>query len=333
MLTSKKYLCQVLLVFSFFTAESQAYRLDFGAAGAFDAFIFGDMDAAQSDVEGRLAVGGNLTLNNYAIGKLLDNSHGTRDDLVVGGDLTFHNGRVYNGNARSGGVVTLDNTVGFYSTSPASPNGAYISGNSLDFNSIEQQLKQSSLRWSNLAATAVSDMNNYGQLTLRGANLDVNVFSITADELARTNKFTLDIPIQSHALINVSGTSVNLSGFGFYRSVGNSIVRILDNDANSAIRHDGTLTQKVLFNLFQATNLGINGIGIKGSILAPLADSVFYDGHIDGQLIVNSLRGVTGQLSGQVNHYQFIAVIPAPSTLILFSIGGLFLLLRARTVA
>jgi hypothetical protein len=49
--------------------------------------------------------------------------------------------------------------------------------------------------------------------------------------------------------------------------VNNNIVRILDNDVNSTIRHDGTLTQKVLFNLFQATNLGINGIGIKGSIL------------------------------------------------------------------
>ena len=72
---------------------------DLGIAGKFNAFILGDMQGYHSDVEGRLAVGGNLTLENYSIGKQLPNSSGARDDLVVGGKAEFENGRMYSGNA------------------------------------------------------------------------------------------------------------------------------------------------------------------------------------------------------------------------------------------
>jgi len=51
-------------------------------------------------------------------------------------------------------------------------------------------------------------------------------------------------------------------------------------------------------------------IGVEGSVLAPWADLQCYNGHVDGNLIVNSLCTPAGRDTGQVNHYIFI---PAPA--------------------
>src|SRR4051794_41833055 len=78
-----------------------------GVANDFSAFILHDANLFNSDVEGRVAVGGNATLTAYGLGNHLTNSNGTRDDLVVGGNLDFTNGQVFEGNVVYGGDRAL----------------------------------------------------------------------------------------------------------------------------------------------------------------------------------------------------------------------------------
>src|SRR6476660_2130 len=79
-----------------------------GVANDFNAFILHDLNAYQSDVQGRVAVGGTASLTAYGLGDELVDSDGMRNDLIVGGNLTFTNGQVFFGNVVYGGIGTFD---------------------------------------------------------------------------------------------------------------------------------------------------------------------------------------------------------------------------------
>ena len=299
-----------------FTAAVSASPINFGVAGDFNAFFSGNMVAHDSDLEGRLAVGGNLSLKDYSIGMELSNSHGQRDDLIVGGQINFTNGRIYNGNARSSDTTNpFDETVGFYSDDPKTPNGSFISGNPIDFSAAESHLKEQSNNISGLANRGTKIMNPAGELRLTGSQ-GVNVFTLSNTEIADVSAFYIDAPVDSNVKINNSGGDVEFSNFGFFRNGD----RIPDNQ--DEIRHDGSLTDGVLFNLFEATAVDIFSIAVKGSILAPSADITFYDGHIDGQLMGTSFNGdVPGECcSGQINNYAF-SPVPLPPAIVIFMSG------------
>lgn len=342
----------VSFIFSI-SSLAQAAVIDLGEAGGFNAFILGDMSASRSDIEGRLAVGGNLNINDYSIGMELDNSWNNKDTLAVGGNLNFSNGRVYHGNSRSGGTATFGtdsngySTVGYYSSdNPSQSNGSHIPGNNVDFAGLSQDLKNKSSIWGAMASTGNTEVSASNEIKLSGSQ-ELNVFSVSGSDLSSASSFTLDIPTTSWALINVSGTNISMSDFGFYHTgynlfdQNNKLIQLPDNKPASSesdeIRHDGSFTQRVLFNLVDATSLTLNAIGIKGSLLAPLAETDFYNGQIDGNLILGSWNAVAdGQNSGQVNLYPFIPTstgvssVPVPSVLpiIVIALGGLFNLSR-----
>src|SRR5262249_38077646 len=96
-----------------------------GAASDYSAFILHDFNGYYGDIQGRLAVAGNATITGYAVGDKLADSNGQRDDLVVGGDLTFTNGQVFYGNVVYGGTGTFDPF--------GPPNGASRQGSTNDF--------------------------------------------------------------------------------------------------------------------------------------------------------------------------------------------------------
>ena len=308
-----------LLYISLFLAISPpaSLAISLGPAGQFDLFVLGDMEARHSDVEGKMAVGGNANLEDYAVGLELDETANFSDTLIVGGDLNFVRGRVYHGNIVTGGHATTQN-VGLYHEDPASPNGVSRSGNPLDFHAIAEDLRNRSNRWasfsSNGSVNTVGDDSSW-RLFLEGSDPRFNVFNLDSDQLEGADTFYLDVPLQSTVLINVDGILAEMAGFGFYRKIDQQWFRIPDNRPNDdpalAFRQDGSLTRKVLFNFFNATALDIHSIGVKGSILAPWADVDFYNGHVDGNLIVQSLRSPQGEQTGQVNHYIFI---PEPTT-------------------
>jgi len=299
--------------------QAATYPLNLGIAGQFNGFVLGNMNANNSDVEGRLAVGGDLTLNHYSVGMQLNDSWNYRDTLVAGGSINYSNGRIYHGNARSGGTANIDQSVGFYNTDPNNANGHYIPSNVLDFNTIANRLKAKSNFWGNLTATGNTTIDTYGALKLHGTHAGLNIFTITAEYLKNTTSFWLDVPQKAWALINVRDNNVDLSNFAFYRTVNGEKQQVRDNQPG-VFRSDGNLSQRVLLNLVDATQLKIHGIGVKASILAPWANTTFYNGHINGNLIVASLQGKNGQNSGQINNYPFISIAEPPIVLLFLSI-------------
>ncbi|BCX82850.1 hypothetical protein MIT9_P2441 [Methylomarinovum caldicuralii] len=308
--------------------------ISLGVAGRYNLVVLGDMIGEYSDVEGRVAVGGDATLSHYAVGQLLSDSDNFSATLVVGGDLIFHDGRVYHGNAYYGGSADIQH-VGFYADDPAVPTGRPVAGAPLNFTALTQDLYDRSSAWAGLAANGSAWRDGSGTgwaLHLAGSDPWLNVFDINASWLGGAYGLWLDVPLASTVLINVDGIMAELDNFGFFRKVDGGWLRVPDNPAD---RHDGSLTRRVLFNFFEAQDLSIHNIGVKGSILAPWAELSFYDAHIDGNLIVRSLQappvGKCGnasadRCSGQVNHYLFI---PEPESLALL-LAGLGVLIRWR---
>jgi hypothetical protein len=123
-------------------------------------------------------------------------------------------------------------------------------------------------------------------LRLKGSDAALNVFQVTASDLGRSSFLSLHVPAGSISVINVQGTSVK--------------TRLSD------IKMDTATQQEVLWNFPSAVSLGIGGIGMRGSVLAPLADVKLIAGAIEGTLTAKSASG-----SGTFLHRPFIGSICA----------------------
>jgi choice-of-anchor A domain-containing protein len=258
---------------------------DLGDAAAFNALFFGDMNAFTSDAEGRVAVGGNASLYAYGIGDRLENSNGTRDDLIVGNDLDYTYGQVFNGNIVYGNVGNLDG-VGI-------PNGEDRQEvDVLDFAGLHGDLAAKSALWGAEGPNGYTSLRR-GNLNLRGTHAELDIFTVTPDQLAAAKSIHIIAPVGATVLINVPGDSAGIHDLGLHlRGV------------------DGP---HILWNFYQADELSISGVGLKGSILAPEAALDFNNGQIAGTVIAGSMHG-NGQfnLSESRIHIQF----PEMATLI-----------------
>jgi len=234
-----------------------------GIASDYSAFVLHDFNGYQSDIQGRLAVGGNATITAYAVGDKLTDSDGSRDDLIVGGNLTFTNGQVFFGNVVHGGTGTFDQF--------GHPNGDTRQGNLIDFGAAAGQLKGLSESWGKLATTG-SIKNQWGILNLCGKNATRNVFNLTAAQLWNANTLYIKAPAGSTVLINVSGDEARMQFMGIFLQGG------LNKD-------------NVVFNFPKATKLTLQGIGVLGSVMAPKAAVDFSNGNIQGTLVACSWFG------------------------------------------
>ncbi|MBD2777969.1 choice-of-anchor A family protein [Iningainema tapete] len=256
-----------------------------GAASDFNAFVLGNMNQT-SDTEGRLAVGGNATLTNYGVGDRLSDSNGTRDDLIVGGILTYNGGQVFNGN-----VVYGTGTAPKVST----PNGTIKQGKPIDFAAAGQELKALSAYLATLTPNNTTTVHNWGGVELKGTKSDLNIFNIGASVFApgnNVNNFSIDGSMSSTILVNVAGKDISMKNFGF------------SNNLQAGLR------QKVLFNFYEATNIDLQNIGFQGSILAPLANLKTTYGDVNGNVIVASSQG-----SGEYHNYLFKGTLPKPTNI------------------
>lgn len=248
--------------------DAREVPANLGVASQFNAFVLNDAYLTNSDVEGRLAVGGSALLENYSVGAQLPNSYGTSDSLVVGNWLGFTNGQVNGGNIAVGQSATL--------TSVGIPNGTLrYDANAVNFADAKADLLGKSAAFAGLASNGTVT-NNWGNLVLTGYNSGVNVFNVDASQLNGIYSLTINVANGSTVLVNVTGSNVNLKYFGYSLQ--------------------GTDGSKVLFNFSQAQTLTIEGVGIQASILAPSAITYFNNGLITGTVVTGSLKGY-----GQIN--------------------------------
>ncbi|HEY0780912.1 MAG TPA: choice-of-anchor A family protein, partial [Thermoanaerobaculia bacterium] len=249
----------------------------FGTAGGFNLFVLGNLTQSGSDTEGRMAVGGNATLSSYSVGARLT---GTSDVLVVGGNLTFSGGTVAHGNVAYGGTATLS-SVGL-------PNGTARRAMPVDFAAQGQSLRALSALWGTLPANGTTTIPPWKTIALKGTDRTLNVFSVAGKDLAQTSQLTIDVPSGSSVLVNVDGASDRMQNFGFQLT--------------------GVAAPSVVFNFFQATALSLSGIGVPGTVVAPLAAVTFNNGNVNGTLIGASLTG-----GGQTNLQSFTGCLPVSS--------------------
>ncbi|MEW9799393.1 choice-of-anchor A family protein [Alteromonas sp. CYL-A6] len=405
----------VLSAAASFACNVQASPIQLNEAFDYNAYILGDMTGNQSDVEGRLAVGGSLTLNHYDIGLLLEpdlqssvlysggsmtlsnslinngqttsggslsasqsefsggvNAAGSvaiteakvaQGDIHADGDVDLYRAEVTNGNVISGGNVSLTeagvkngDVSASGSVSPAVnvENGTVSQYASvtpdiapLDFDAINREVFALSSYLGGLSANGTTTVRCHGgiscsevgasayDITFTGSD-SLNIFNVDADWLSDPGKsVTFDFSTTSYNIINVYGDTVSLFETGFYSTVlGGKIEDNWNSIRNEEYtRHDGTYTNNVLFNFVDTTDLTLAGIGFKGSILAPFADTNFYNGHIDGNLIVGSLSSPDGEYTGQVNDYRFGDIkVSEPASVLLFGVVGAILFSRRRTL-
>ncbi|QVL33662.1 choice-of-anchor A family protein [Telmatocola sphagniphila] len=237
-----------------------------GVASGYNGFFFNNYDASYSDVQGKLAAGGNVSLTGYSVGDKISNAG---PELVVGGNLNFTNGQVDGGGVTYGGTLTTK----WFGT-----NGGTISQKSgvVDFAAAQASLTSTSEALANKPSNGTV-VNQWGGLILTGTSTGTNYFSLNASQLSSSWGITINAPAGSTVIVNVHGMSASMKFMGFQLQ-------------------GGVTADHVLLNFVDAQSLVLDGVGIQGSILAPNANVKFDNGQINGTLVANSMCGY-GQLN------------------------------------
>ncbi|GMU06440.1 choice-of-anchor A family protein [Corallococcus caeni] len=237
--------------------------------GEYNLFVLEDY-LQGNEVQGKLAAGRNISLQNFSVGGMLPASD-TANVLVAGGNLSLSNGYVW-GDARYGGTLTQQSNV-FY------PRGNVARATPINFTNQGSALRALSAELGALPTNGTATRESWGGVTLTGKDPKVNVFDVKASYFTGAVLLSINAPANSLAVINVRGTSATFTNFGHTFSGG--------------IDEHG-----ILFNFPEATSLTAFDYGFYGTVLAPNANVSFSDGSWVGGIYARSLKGnAVGMLS------------------------------------
>ncbi len=266
---------------------------NFGTANDYNLFVLGNMNMQNTDVEGRLAVRGSATLQNYGIGAniLPLPPFGTDNTFVVGGsELSATNGVNFAGDT----IVSPDTTVSTYTMT--NNNGSLKIGEPIDFDDEKHYLECVSISWAGIAPNGSIQIEN-GGLTLTGTSNTFNIFTFSANNIGGSglglddiNQINIIAPSESTILINVLGVNVK---FGSYQIFRNGV---------AATRDDA---RYIVWNFPFALHWDNSTTAIYGSVLAPFATATTSNSQINGNVIFKNINGTT-----EVHNTLFIGDIP-----------------------
>ncbi|MCX7874526.1 MAG: choice-of-anchor A family protein [Melioribacteraceae bacterium] len=248
--------------------------IDLGLAKDFNLFVLEDATQPSSDTEGKVAVGRDASFANYSIGDKLPPNSG--DVLIVGRNLTFTSGRVYNGDVAYGNSTNLP-------INQTSIDGYLRKDNPINFAAAKTYLENLSQALSSYSTNGISQLQ-FSTLFFEGTDPHLNVFKVNASQINSSTSLEITAPNGSAVLINIEGDNIILDG---------------------GLEVYGTAINNVIYNFYQATNIKITNIDVRGTILAPFAAVNFVSGVQNGQMICKSLTG-----TGQFNHAPFFGNIP-----------------------
>jgi len=255
-----------------------------GTANGFNTFVLGNATQSSTDVGGAMAVGGTANLSCFGVAYEYPGFAG--DSLVVGGNLYYSDGQVFNGDIAYGGGISL--------THVTVANGTVHQATPIDFAAEGTYLRGVSDFWATLAVNGVTAVQYYGSsahITFTGTDPDLNVFSVSGSDLwnATYGNVNLTAPAGSTAVVNVTGTTNRMQNF-FWNVTGVS-------------------PNNVLVNFYQTTYLNLSAMGSTGlTVLAPRAVVYFNNMELNGTLIAAHLYG-----NGQTNwRGEFGGCLPLP---------------------
>jgi choice-of-anchor A domain-containing protein len=242
-----------LITALFAAATAQASPISLGLDSSLNLLAFGNMNVGSSDVEGRVAVGGNASISGYSINTKTGSSAlygGT--GLTVGGNLSFSNGTIWGGAIVGGSYVP--NQTGAVM-------GGFSHGQGFAFGSEYQRLTSLSSSLDAMSNTGAA-VDQWGTLHFNAAGLSLAVFDISAADALKNMQIDA-LADGAQVLINIHGTSVDFGNHGY----------------------TGFNKGQVLFNLSDAASVMLNG-GINASLLATNASVGQGWGQINGQVVV-----------------------------------------------
>lgn len=298
----------------------------------FNVYSLGNINYSHSDFEGKAGAAGNVSFDHFDLAKKDNGGY----SLLAGGNVTFTNGTFHGGvdagkNISVGGIL-IDGDVHSGGSVSNNSAGGTIKGNvyaagstnldqhityfskhsgvayvpEADLPGISKYFKDFSAEvgaWSNTGTIGSA----WGTLSI-SANSGTNVFSLSAADMYAASTVKITGVKGSVVYINVMGANANLNSttWKFF---------------------GGITADDVLLNYVNAATLSMTSAN-NVNILAPLADTIFHQGVVTGNLIVGNLTG-----SGQVNLGHFadaptiselrgnISPIPEPATILLMCMG------------
>jgi choice-of-anchor A domain-containing protein len=229
---------------------------------------------------GRLSVGGNVTGANWQAGIDLPNLP-NRIDAAFNANVTSASGSAPNGSISVAGRVTGSLQAAGSVRTEATP-------------SIRTDMRwadDASSVWAQSASTAavvVAD-SSVANKTLRfeGQNTQVNVFSLTATQLASARKTQIRIPNGSMAIINVTGNSFTAAGSNDGTMWDGAAYTAYPAGSTSAIAE--AYRTHVVWNFPTATTINVSGFKLEGTLLAPKASVSTAGSEIYGSVFIDTM--------------------------------------------
>jgi len=328
-----KHIILVLFIFAmtFSASLAKADMLNsLGLDPSLNLLAFGNFNSSYSDVEGRVAVGGNATLQGYSV-NLLRNGSSSAPGLTVGGNLNFYNGSIWgdtivggnlisNWSGSFGGNVSVGGNLNASQGLSVTPGNQVVVNGSvtavpylnvpivmdptpvdIGFNFASEAVRLAALSDQlDLQANTGTVSNVWGTIKLDATGKELAIFDLTAADAAK-NLLLSGLSSTATVIINISGGIVDFGFHGYTNFEG--------------------AASRILFNLPDATSVTLSS-GIYGSLLAPLATVQHQWGVINGQVVVNNWYS-----SVQVNDRPFAGDMPhvanpEPGTLLLMGLGA-----------
>ncbi|MFH7042895.1 collagen-binding domain-containing protein [Paucibacter sp. JuS9] len=337
-LRAVKGICAGMLL-AMATAAQASPVVNLGAAGDYSGFFFGNL-TAHSDIEGRLAVRGNVDINSITVGYRNPSARGpdgsAAPSLVVGGNVKIRDGAIYNGPTDVG----VNTNIGMGPAQAAWLSGGVQQGTGIYGGADLGSAKHLSLSKGEQAS--IQQMFTDTATLLRGLSGELGT-------LGNTGTITRGWDLGLHG-----GSAKPGAGLQIF-NIGDSVLKAFTLDASSFDSDDyivinltasGTLkfgydylgsnlaafADRLIFNVMNADKVELHSG--YGTLLASQADIIAASsGHWEGTVIANNMLSTIEIGYEPMREQALPARVPEPQglALVALALGAMVLALRRRS--